>query len=39
MPPTGSEIGNRNANISALYIWAEQNGNGIDICFDFSTGF
>lgn len=38
MPPTGSETGNRNANISAqLYIWAEQDGTGI--CFDSSTGF
>ena len=38
MPPTGSEIGNRNFNIALqLGIWAEQDSTGI--CFDSSTGF
>jgi Uma2 family endonuclease len=38
MPPTGSETGNRNFNLSGqLYIWSEADGTGI--CFDSSTGF
>lgn len=38
LPPTGSESGNRNANlIVQLGIWAERNGTGL--IFDSSTGF
>ncbi len=38
MPPTGSETGNRNFNLSGqLYVWSEKDGTGI--CFDSSTGF
>jgi Uma2 family endonuclease len=38
MPPTGSETGNRNFNLSGqLYVWSETDGTGI--CFDSSTGF
>ncbi|MEH2071580.1 MAG: Uma2 family endonuclease [Nostoc sp.] len=38
MPPTGSETGNREVNISGqLWVWSEQNGTGIT--FSSSTGF
>jgi Uma2 family endonuclease len=38
MPPTGSETGNREVNISGqLWVWSEQDGTGIT--FSSSTGF
>ncbi|MDF5711177.1 MAG: Uma2 family endonuclease [Nostoc sp. S4] len=38
MPPTGSETGNREINISGqLWVWSEQDGTGIT--FSSSTGF
>ncbi|MEH2282280.1 MAG: Uma2 family endonuclease [Nostoc sp.] len=38
MPPTGSETGNREGNISGqLWVWSEQDGTGIT--FSSSTGF
>jgi len=38
MPPTGSEHGNRNVNVTGqLGLWGEKDGTGI--CFDSSTGF
>jgi Uma2 family endonuclease len=38
MPPTGSETGNREVNISGqLWMWSEQDGTGIT--FSSSTGF
>ncbi|MHC5725091.1 MAG: Uma2 family endonuclease [Nostoc sp.] len=38
MPPTGSETGNRQGNISGqLWVWSEQDGTGIT--FSSSTGF
>lgn len=38
MSPTGSETGNREINIlGSLWVWAEQEGNGI--VFSSSTGF
>jgi Uma2 family endonuclease len=38
MPPTSSDTGNRNLNISAqLWNWSEQDGTGIG--FDSSAGF
>ncbi|MGB3650162.1 MAG: Uma2 family endonuclease [Rivularia sp. (in: cyanobacteria)] len=38
MPPTGSETGNRNANLAGqLGVCSEKDGTGI--CFDSSTGF
>ena len=38
MPPTGSETGRRNSNLTyQLGAWARTDGSGI--CFDSSTGF
>ena len=38
MPPTGSETGNRNFNLTVqLGMWTEQNGTGIG--FDSNSGF
>lgn len=38
MPPTGSETGERNFNLTGqLWLWTEQEGSGIG--FDSSTGF
>ncbi|MEH2278369.1 MAG: Uma2 family endonuclease [Nostoc sp.] len=38
MPPTGSETGNREVNISGqLWVWSEQDGKGIT--FSSGTGF
>jgi Uma2 family endonuclease len=38
MPPTGSETGNREVNVSGqLWVWSEQDGTGIT--FSSSTGF
>ena len=38
MPPTGSETGNREVNISGqLWVWSEQDGTGIT--FSSNTGF
>ena len=38
MPPTGSETGVRNADLTIqLGVWAKKDGSGV--CFDSSTGF
>lgn len=38
MPPTGTETGRRNAELTAqLVVWSKQNGSGVH--FDSSTGF